>query len=105
MPGSMTWEDPPPTRGHGYNWTEIAQTLKSNPERWLRVFEEGPLSLVNAIRQASVLALTPINPGRVGRTPEAGEGRFEVRTRNNKPGPPRTCSLYLRWVPPTTERS
>jgi hypothetical protein len=88
----MKWENPPPPNS-GYEWSDIAQALQNNPNDWLRVFEEGPVSIANAIRQSSIMALTPVvRPGR--------GGGFEVRTRNNKVGPPRVCSLYLRWVPP-----
>ena len=98
MPEGMTWETPPPP-SHGYDWVEIARELRANPTAWLKVFDEGPVSIVNAIRQAQVAALTPVRPSR-GR-PGYAEG-FEVRTRNNKSGPPRICTLYLRWVPANT---
>jgi hypothetical protein len=92
MPGEMAWEAPPPPRS-GFDWPDIARTLRANPNQWLKVFDEGPVSVVNAIRQAKIMALTPIHrPGR------AEEG-FEVRTRNNTNTLPRYCTLYLRWVP------
>lgn len=92
------WENPPPAR-HGYDWADIARQLREHPSQWLKIFDDGPVSLVNAIRQESVSALTPTT------RPGLARGGFEVRTRNNKVGPPRTCSLYLRWVPtiPTGE--
>ena len=92
MTGGMTWETPPPTGR--YNWPEVARQLRANPGEWLKVFDEGPVSAVNAIRQGEVQWLTPVRPGR---RPVTYEG-FEVRTRNNKPGPPKTCTLYLRWM-------
>lgn len=91
MTGGMAWESPPPPH-HGYDWGEIARSLRANPHEWLRVFDSGPVSIVNAIRQGSIAALTPVI--------KAGyAGGFEVRTRNNSSGPPRVCTLYLRFVP------
>lgn len=92
MSDGMTWETPPPTGR--YDWPSVAARLKAHPGQWLKVFDEGPVSAVNAIRQAEVAILTPVRPGRGGAT-FAG---FEVRTRNNNSGPPRVCTLYLRWV-------
>ena len=87
-----TWEAPPPP-GHGYDWPAIAEQLRANPTEWLRIFEDGPVSVVNAIRQATIAPLTPVHrPGEPG-------GGFEVTTRNNKQGPPRIATMYLRWVP------
>jgi hypothetical protein len=89
---AMQWETPP-RPSHGYDWADIARDLRANPNRWLKVFEAGPVSIVNAIRQASITALQPIHrPGRDGYG-------FEVKTYNNSLERPRTCTLYLRWVP------
>jgi hypothetical protein len=92
MTGGMAWETPPPTGR--YNWPEVARQLRAHPGEWLRVFDDGPVSAVNAIRQGEVQWLTPVRPSRKQVT-HAG---FEVRTRNNRPGPPKICTLYLRWV-------
>jgi hypothetical protein len=92
MNGGMVWEEPPPAGR--YDWEDIAARLQERPGDWLKVFDDGPVSVVNAIRQAEVSTLTPVRPARGGAT-YAG---FEVRTRNNKQGPPRTATLYLRWV-------
>lgn len=92
MTGGMAWESPPPPH-HGYDWSEIARALRANPTEWLRVFDNGPVSIVNAIRQGSVSALTPVT------RPGWASGGFEVRTRNNSQGPPRVCTLYLRFMP------
>lgn len=90
MTGGMSWESPPPT-GHGYDWAVIARQLQSRPNEWLKVFDDGPLSIVNAIRQAQIAALRPaFRPGE--------QDGVQVRTRNNKPGPPRTATMYLRWA-------
>lgn len=91
MTEGMAWEAPPPPAGGPIDWEAVARTLQLNPGEWLRVFEEGPVSVANAIRQQEVAALRP-------RHRRGGESGFEVRTRNNKPGPPKVCSLYLRWV-------
>lgn len=90
MTGSMRWETPPPP-GHGYRWPELAEQLRANPDEWLLVFEDGPVSVINAIRQASIAVLTPI---RMRKDTHPG---FEVRTRNNRVGPPKTADFYLRW--------
>jgi hypothetical protein len=92
MPKGMEWEDPPPVSR--YRWNEVAEELKTNPGEWLKVFDEGPVSVANAIRQGEVSTLTPVRPNRRKVTHEG----FEVRTRNNDAGPPRVCTLYLRWV-------
>jgi hypothetical protein len=92
MTTGMTWESPPPSGR--YDWPRIARELRDHPGEWLKVFDEGLVSAVNAVRQGEVQALTPVRPGRRTVTHEG----FEVRTRNNKAGPPKTCTLYLRWM-------
>jgi hypothetical protein len=58
----------------------------------MKIFEDGPVSVVNAIRQSTITPLSPVHkPG------EPGAG-FEVTTRNNDPGPPRIATMYLRWI-------
>lgn len=94
MTSTMAWENPPPNGR--YDWAAIAAELRANPNQWLKVFEDGPISVVNAVR-LGVVALQPLRP-RHEDTPG-----FEVRTRNNKPGPPRTADLYLRWYQPEGE--
>lgn len=91
MTDGMAWEAPPPT-SH-YDWPAIAQRLRDNPGQWLKVFDNGPVSVVNAIRQSTVSPLTPLY-----RPDYPDVGGFEVTTRNNVVGPPRTATLYLRWV-------
>jgi hypothetical protein len=83
----VTWEAPPPPRS-GYDWMEIANQLRSRPGEWAKIFDDGRISIVNAIRQGNVGALNPV----LG---------FEVRTRNNVRAPVRKCSLYMRWNPPS----
>jgi len=88
MTEGMEWESPPPASA--YDWYEVARTLRANPGQWLKVFDDGPVSVVNAIRQSTVSPLTPLAHG--------GQAGFEVTTRNNVVGPPRTATLYLRWI-------
>jgi hypothetical protein len=94
MTKGMTWEEPPPPGRSPADWPAIARELRAHPGEWLKVFDEGPVSAVNAIRQGEVQWLTPVRPGR---KPVTYAG-FEVRTRNNRPGPPKVCTLYLRWM-------
>jgi hypothetical protein len=58
----------------------------------MRVFELGPTSLANSIRQSEIRSLTPVR--RKGDTTTG----FEIKTRNNQRGTPRRCSMYLRYV-------
>jgi len=80
----VKWEQPP--EGATYDWTAIANQLRENPLKWAKVFEKDRVSVSNAVRQGSVMAVHP----------DLG---FEVRTANNTREPPRTCTLYLRWNP------
>lgn len=84
MSGQMTWEDPP--EKHPYDWVAISERLKKNPGRWLKIFDRDRHSLATAIRLEGIAALRP------------SDG-FEVKTRNNVRGEPRTCTLYLRYNP------
>lgn len=88
------WEAPPVGTRSGYDWASISDQLRERPGDWMRVYERGPTSIANSIRQGEIRALTPVH--RSGRT----EFGFEVRTRNNIRGTPRMCSLYLRYVAP-----
>jgi hypothetical protein len=81
---------PPEPRVPRYDWEAIAQKLRDNPGEWACIFEGDKTSLVTAIRIRGIKPLLP-------------EKGFEVRTTNNiKPEPgvaPRTCDLWLRYVP------
>lgn len=88
--GSMVWASPPPADRGKYDWSAIAQHLREHPGEWLRVFEDGPTSTANTVRQGDVSVLLP-------------RDGFEVTTRNNTRYPRRRCTLYLRWVPPEGE--
>lgn len=83
----VAWEQPSPSR-HGYDWEAIARALREHPGEWLKVFEGGPTSVVNGIRNGNVRQLRR-------------EDGFEITTRNNRPATPddvKTCDLYLRYV-------
>lgn len=77
---------PPPRRQSPYDWTKIAESLRKNPTEWALVFEGDRTTLVTAIRNGGIAALRK-------------EKGFEVRTANNTTGSPRTCDLWLRYVP------
>jgi hypothetical protein len=81
------WERPSPSR-HGYDWDTIAAQLKARPGEWMKIFEEGPTSVANGIRQGHVKQLM------------RADG-FETTTRNNKKATetsPKTCDLFIRYV-------
>jgi hypothetical protein len=77
---------PPPQRQSPYDWDKIAAELRNKPGEWGLIFEGDKTSLVTAIRLNGIKAL------------KAHKG-FEVRTSNNVKGSPRTCDLWLRYVP------
>lgn len=85
----VEFSDPPP-RPTQYDWTAIAEQLRGAPNQWALIFERDRTSIVNAIRQGNVADIQPADG-------------FEVRTANNVRHP-RTCSLYLRYVPPKRRR-
>jgi hypothetical protein len=91
MTDQMEWESPPPAGS--FDWYAVADDLRAHPGQWLKIFDDRSIAIVNAIRQAEIRALRPVH-----RRGQPGFG-FEVMTRNNKAGPPRVCSMYLRWVP------
>lgn len=79
-----------------YDWHAIARDLERAPNEWHKVFENDRHSLVVSLRSGSNHALLP-------------QHGFETTTRNtrqNNPdaGQPRTCTLYLRYVPEKDER-
>lgn len=80
---SVEWETPNRPR---YDWAAIAEQLRSQPMEWGKVFENGPTSTVNAVRQGNVRHVRP-------------DDGFEVRTTNNVREPERRCSFYLRFNP------
>lgn len=90
---SVEWTEPAPPAHVKYDWKLIAEQLRERPGEWAKVFEKDRVSLVNALRQSKMKALLP------------SEG-FEVLTRNNVrgAGSERTCTLYMRWVPPKKGR-
>lgn len=83
----LGWEQPSPSR-HGYDWDTIAAALRKRPGEWLKVFEHGPTSIANGIRQGNVRQLRP-------------DDGFEVTTRNNfraSTTDVKRCDMYLRYV-------
>lgn len=81
----VTWESPPVVGQGRYDWPVIAEKLKTQPGEWAKVFDKDKTSVVNALRQGKIAVLHP----------DLG---FEIRTANNV-RKPRTCSLYLRYMP------
>jgi len=84
------WADPGLAHS-AYDWPAIADQLRANPNQWLRIYESGSRAVPISIRSGSVKALLP-------------EDGFEVTTRNNvasTKGSPGSCSLFLRYVPPS----
>lgn len=76
----------PPFKRVRYDWKAIADQLRERPMEWACVFEQGPISTANAVRQGSVKLLAP----------DLG---FEVTTTNNQRDPKRTCDLWVRYNP------
>lgn len=79
----VEWTEPPPhTR---FDWYAVADQMREKPNEWARVFTDGPVSLVNSLRQG-VQALPP--------------EEFKFRTsNNNKTARPRTCDLWIMYTP------
>lgn len=80
----LLFTDPPRGPVNKYDWYAVADALRAKPNQWALIFENGPLSLVTSIRQG-VQALP--------------RDEFEIRTTDNVKTAPRTCTLYLRYVP------
>lgn len=78
------WESPP-SLGRP-DWSVVADELRSHPGEWLRVRSGSPVTWADAIKRGRVRALRP----------DLG---FEVTTTKNTRGYPRTCDLYVRFVP------
>lgn len=96
----LRWEPPSADRKR-YEWSEIADMLRANPRVWRLVFEQDRASVVHAIRQETITALRPVWTSRPEDEMAAG---FEVTTRNNNRGNPRTCDLYMRYMPAKRKR-
>lgn len=86
----LGWSEPP-TERKMYNWPKIAARLEARPNEWLLIFRQDRASVVHAIRRGAIAAVKP----------ELG---FEAETRKNVRGTPRTCDLYMRYVPPKPKR-
>jgi hypothetical protein len=80
----VSWEEPP-SKETRYDWSAIAAQLRERPMEWAKIFECDRTSLATAIRIDGIKALPT--------------SEFDVRTRNNKRGEPRTCTMFLRYNP------
>lgn len=87
-----------PSEKKRYDWQAIASELEADPGEWYKVYDKDRHSLVIAIRNHDIKALLP-------------ENGFESMTRNNNRGSPqsdppvpRTCTLYLRYMPEKDQR-
>jgi hypothetical protein len=93
----VVFGEPPPARVQRYDWDKIADTLRSKPGEWAKVFEKDKTSLATSIRINGIRALKP------------SKG-FEVRTENNTrgnpaTGEPRMCTMWLRYNPEKDEEN
>lgn len=93
----LTWENPPARREQRYDWESIAKELKKKPNKWAKIFDNDRASLATTIRIQGLKALPFIKDGETG--------GFQVRTTNNKRGEPRTCTMFLRYVPEKKEEN
>lgn len=83
---AVKFGSPPPRRKSPYDWDKIAKELRAEPGEWGLIFEGDRSSLVTAIRINGIKAL------------KSSKG-FETRTANNTRDYPRTCDLWMRYVP------
>lgn len=81
-----TVEWTPPPASVKYDWNSIAEQLRKRPMDYALIFRQGPVAVVNALRQGNIAALHP----------DLG---FEVRTANNQREAPRLCDLWVRYNP------
>lgn len=78
------WEQPPAVDKP--DWNAVAETLRSRPMDWLRVYSDRPSTWADAISRGRIRALRP----------DLG---FEAATTNNTRNYPRTCTLFMRFNP------
>lgn len=83
--------DPPNLERVRYDWQAIVKQLEADPMTWYKIFDNGHIAPVNSIRQGHTKAALP-------------QHGIDVRTANNVVGPPRMCSLWLRYNPDNDER-
>lgn len=83
---TVKFTDAPPTRTKRYDWDGIAGKLRRKPGEWALIYEGDRATYATAIRNDDIKAL------------RKGAG-FEMRTAKNTRDEPRTCDLYLRYVP------
>lgn len=80
-------QDPPPPRVGKYNWSAIADKVRSQPLQWFRVFEDDKHSLTVSVRQNNVKSLRK----------DLG---FVFRTSNTRHvDGTRYCSFYIQYDP------
>lgn len=84
-------EDPPPPRTKRYDWKRIGRKMEKSPGKWFLIFEQDKTSIVSALHQ-----------GIEGVRKEDG---FVLQTSNNTRGNPRTCTLYMRYLPKNDTRT
>lgn len=80
--------EPPITRGQSYDWNAIAKDLRANPGEWALIFEGDRHSLVSAVRNGGITALSPAKG-------------FGSRTTNNTHDDEgrRHCDLWMTYDP------
>lgn len=84
-----TYWQSPPEDPHLYrpDWQAVADTLRANPGRWMKVFEGERASLATAVAIGHITCLRR-------------QDGFIMRTANNTRTYPRTCDLYMQYNPP-----
>lgn len=75
-------ENPPPRR-ETVDWWAVSDWCRKHPGTWYKFQENGPMSRAVVLRQG--VKAFPWD-------------EFEMRTTDNKKNPPRTCTIYLRFV-------
>lgn len=51
------WEEAPPPRRGGYDWTGIAKKLRARPGKWMLVAEQKPRSVQEAVNRGRIRTL------------------------------------------------
>jgi hypothetical protein len=80
----VAWEKPP--KQQRIDWPAVAAELRAHPGEWLKVFEHGRMSVVNALRQDRMPSVRR----------DLG---FEITTTDTTRNSPRTCTLFMRYNP------
>lgn len=84
----LGFEEPPKKREPEFDWNAVAARARRRPGQWYLVFRAGNYGYYSTILQDKISAL------------KRHKG-FEVRSANakNPEGGPRTCDLFVRYVP------